>query len=116
MAHPYLDWDFFAHSNECCISLKHVPLFCVNGPDSGTLGSTNSQLQQNVLTLFCLFTVGVQQLNTSQTAWIKMGYVNGGVFRGKVISDLHLLFWGGEKNTQCCFIIFGNCMRPFYNY
>jgi hypothetical protein len=47
--------------------------------------------------VFCFFTVGVQQVNTSQTAWIKMGCVNGGVFRGMVMSDLHLLFLGKKE-------------------
>jgi hypothetical protein len=51
ITHPYLDWEFFAHSNEYCVSLKRVPLFCVNETDSNTLGSTDSQVRQNVLTL-----------------------------------------------------------------
>jgi hypothetical protein len=82
VTHPYLDWDFFAHLNE--YSLKSVPLFCVNETDSGTLVSTNSQLQQNVFdAVFCLFTVGAQQMNTSQAIWIRMGRVNGRDFIGK---------------------------------
>jgi hypothetical protein len=47
--------------------------------------------------VFCLFTVGVEQVNTLQTALIKMQCVNGGVCRGKVISDLHFKSYFGKK-------------------
>jgi hypothetical protein len=65
-----------------------------------------------------LFTVGAQQVNTSQTAGNKMQCV-WGVCRGKVISYLlfKIYFLSPPKKTyRICFIIFGNCMRPLYNY
>jgi hypothetical protein len=76
------------------VTLKVCTPFLWVKQTAALLSSTNSKLQWNVLTLvFCLFTVGVQQVNTSETMWIKMGYAIGGIFRGKVMSDLHLLFW-----------------------
>jgi hypothetical protein len=85
VTHPYLDWDFFAQSNEYCISLKLVSLFCVDETDSGMLGSMNSQLRDEMSLTLCF--VCSQSVHVDQN-----GMCEWGVFGSKVVSDFHLLF------------------------
>jgi hypothetical protein len=59
-------------------------------------------------TVIYLFTVGVEQVNTTQSTWIKMWCVNGGACRRKAITDLHFKkdISGKNEPTRSCFIIF----------
>jgi hypothetical protein len=100
MTCPYLDWDFYAHSNEYCMSLKCVTLsvwmkqtVALWATQNWSLNSVSCPVAVTywkfVDTGFYSFTVGMQQVNASLTAWSKIQCVNGGVCRGKVISELH---------------------------